>query len=241
MGVRVRAATTPRTYAMLGVYNGDPDIRNNDNHGVDFSMRGPLFAIAEVGYQRNGLPDDEGYLGNYKIGGYYNGGSFETFSPSQFSPGVGPPASTVEGKWGYYALFDQVLFQPYGKADPRAMGICGSIAVAPDQSTNQMPFFCSGGTLIRGLIPGRPTDTLGFNVIYGKFSDDLAAAQQLAQVVTPTVGVQEYELDLEWAYRIRIRDGAMFFQPDVQYIVNPGGAHQYANALVVGAQAGVNF
>ena len=68
-----------------------------------------------------------------------------------------------------------------------------------------------------------------------KFSDDLEAAQQLAQVVAPTVGVQEYEPVFEWAYRVRMRDGAMFFQPDLQYIVNPGGAHQYANALVVGA------
>jgi carbohydrate-selective porin OprB len=45
----------------------------------------------------------------------------------------------------------------------------------------------------------------------------------------------------QWAYRIRMRDGAMFFQPGVQYIINPGGAHQYANALQIGAQAGVNF
>lgn len=65
-GMRIRAATTPRTYAMAGVYNGDPDIRANENHGFDFSLHGPLFAIAEVGYQRNGRPDDEGKLGNYK-------------------------------------------------------------------------------------------------------------------------------------------------------------------------------
>ena len=71
-------------------------------------------------------------------------------------------------------------------------------------------------------------------MVYGKFSHDLQAAQQLAQALDPSVGVQEYELVLEWAYRFRMRDGAMFFQPDLLYIVNPGGAHQYANALVVG-------
>jgi porin len=91
------------------------------------------------------------------------------------------------------------------------------------------------------MIPQRPTDSSGFGVVYGKFSPDLQAVQQLAQAVNPTVRVQEYELDLEWYYRMRIRDGAMFFQPDLQYIVNPGGAHQYENALQVGAQAGVNF
>ena len=45
---------------MGGVYNGDPSIRDNSNHGVDFSMDGPLFAIAEVAYQPNSLPGDHG-------------------------------------------------------------------------------------------------------------------------------------------------------------------------------------
>ena len=44
---------------------------------------------------------------------------------------VGPPAGTVDGKWGYYALFDQVIFQPCGKDDPHAMGVFASIVVAP--------------------------------------------------------------------------------------------------------------
>jgi carbohydrate-selective porin OprB len=100
---------------------------------------------------------------------------------------------------------------------------------------------CTGGVLVRGLTPQRSTDSIGFGVVYGKFSPDLQAAQQLAQAVNPTVRVREYEMVLEWDYRMRIRNGAMSFQPDLQYIVNPGGAHQYANALQVGAQAGMNF
>jgi porin len=205
-------------------------------------MHGPLFAIAEVGYRRNGFKHDEGLLGNYKLGGYYNGGSFSTFSPSQFAAGAGGPASsTVSGNWGYYALFDQVVYAPYGKSDPRGLGVFAAVTVAPDQSINQMPFFCDGGAIIRGLIPGRPTDTLGFAAVYGKFSPDMQAAQEMAQIVNPAVAVQEYELVFEWAYRIRMRDGAAFFQPDVQYIVNPGGAHQYENAMQIGAQAGINF
>jgi porin len=241
-GTRFRVRPSDRTYAMLGVYNGDPNIRDNDFHGCNFSLHGPLFAIVEVGYQRNGKRDDAGKLGNYKLGAYYNGGSFDTFSASQFAPGAGgPPASTVEGKWGYYAIFDQVIAQPYGKDDPHAIGIFGSVIVATDPSVNPMPFACTGGVLIRGLNPCRPEDSAGFGVVYGSFSNDWQSAQQLAHAVDPTVGAQEYEMVLEWFYRIRLRKGAAYFQPDIQYIVNPGGAHQYDNALVVGAQAGVNF
>ena len=52
-GALVKVRPTARTYIMGGVYNGDPSIRDNSNHGVDFSMDGPLFAIAEIAYQPN--------------------------------------------------------------------------------------------------------------------------------------------------------------------------------------------
>ena len=50
-GALVKVRPTARTYIMGGVYNGDPSIRDNSNHGVDFSMDGPLFAIGEIAYQ----------------------------------------------------------------------------------------------------------------------------------------------------------------------------------------------
>ena len=31
--------------------NGEPSIRDNSSHGVDFSMDGPLFAIGEIACQ----------------------------------------------------------------------------------------------------------------------------------------------------------------------------------------------
>jgi porin len=241
-GTRIRAKTSDRTYAMVGFYNGDPDIRDNDSHGCDFSLHGPLFAMGEVGYQRNGHRDDPGMLGDYKLGAFFNGGSFDRFSRSQFAPGIGGGrAGQDEGNWGYYALFDQVICQPCGKDNPRATGIFGSIIVAPESSINQIPFCVTGGIVDRGRIPCRPEDSLWFGVVYGKFSDDLQDAQERAQILDPTVGVQESELVFEWAYRFRMHSGAMFFQPDLQYIINPGGAHQYSNALQVGAQAGINF
>jgi porin len=34
---------------------------------------------------------------------------------------------------------------------------------------------------------------------------------------------------------------AILFQPDLQYIIRPGGTGQIPNALVLGAEVGVNF
>ena len=81
----------------------------------------------------------------------------------------------------------------------------------------------------------------GFGVIYGQFSSDLRNAQRLAQRLDPTVGVQDQETVLEWNYTFRFRNGAFFIEPDMQYIIRPGGTGNIPNALVVGAQVGINF
>ncbi len=104
-----------------------------------------------------------------------------------------------------------------------------------------MPFFCEAGILVRGIFPQRPIDVAGFGIIYGHFSSDLRSAQRLAQRLDSSVGVQQEETVLEWNYTFRFRNGAYFIEPDIQYIIRPGGTGNIPNALVVGAQIGVNF
>src|SRR5262249_55190542 len=53
-GALLKVRPTERTYVMSGWYNGDPSIRTNKHHGLDWSLDGPLFTIGEVGRQRNG-------------------------------------------------------------------------------------------------------------------------------------------------------------------------------------------
>jgi len=46
---------------------------------------------------------------------------------------------------------------------------------------------------------------------------------------------------LELTFRFRFREDSTFFQPDLQYIIRPGGTGRVADAFVVGFQAGINF
>jgi porin len=55
------------------------------------------------------------------------------------------------------------------------------------------------------------------------------------------VGMQDYETVFEWTYRFYFRKGAFFFQPDMQYVMRPGGTGRIDDALVVRAQIGINF
>ena len=236
-GGRVKVTPTERIYVMTGLYNGDASIRANKHHGADWSMDGPLFAISEVGYQVNGLPGDAGLLGNYKAGFWYDDHQYTDFTTTArgHAPGI------TRGNWGFYGLFDQVLMRFGDPGSHRGLGVTGSVLVSPDQSISRMPVFATAGVLVRGLFPSRPTDVGGFGVAYGRFSDDLQDSQRRARVSDPAVGVQRYEIALELTYRFRFRGDSVFFQPDLQYIIRPGGTGRIADAFVAGFQTGVNF
>jgi porin len=236
-GGLVKVRPTEQAYVMGGLYNGDPSIRANKHHGADWSMDGPLFAIGEAGYQVNGLPGDQGLLGNYKAGFWYDDSEYIDFNT--VARGLTPRLS--RGNWGFYGLFDQALVRFGGPGSNRGFGVTGSVLVSPDQSVSQMPFFATAGCLVRGLFPSRPTDVGGFGVVYGHFSHDLQDSQRRARQADPTIGVQRYELALELTYRFRFRGDSLFFQPDLQYIIRPGGTGRIADAFVAGFQVGANF
>jgi porin len=236
-GGLVQGRPTERTYVKGGLYNGDTSIRDNKHHGLDWSMDGPLFSIGEAGYQRNGLPGDQGLIGNYKAGFWYDNSQFTDFNT--VARGYAP--SRTRGNWGLYGLFDQMLVRFGEPGSNRGFGVTGSALISPDQSVSQMPFFFTAGFLVRGLFPSRPGDGGGFGVVSGYFSNDLQDSQRRAQQTNPTVGVQRYETALEFTYGFRFRGGALILQPDLQYIIRPGGTGQISNAFVSGVRVGINF
>ena len=230
-GALVKVRPTARTYIMGGVYNGDPSIRDNSNNGADFSMGGTLFAIAEIAYQPNSLPGDRGLLGNYKAGFWYDNSLFSDFNTSEFE----------RGNWGFYTLFDQVLVRFGEQGSHRGFGIAGSLLMSPDQSISQMPYFFTAALVTRGIFPSRPVDVIGLGVVYGHFSNDLQNFQRRTQQLDPNVGVQSHETVVELTYRLALLKSALYFQPDLQYVFRPDGTGRIADALVFGAQVGVNF
>ena len=127
-----------------------------------------------------------------------------------------------------------------GGANPPSLTPFASIVVAPNAAINSMPIFVDGGLVYRGLIPGRANDVAGFAVSYGSFSSDLRESQRLDRRAGVAAAIQDYESVFEWSYSIQVARW-LAVQPDVQYIVKPGGSSAIPNALVVGFQVSVNF
>ena len=236
-GTTLKVKPTPRTYLMAGAYNGDPDIRANNHHGVDMSMDGPIFLITEAGYQCNGLPGDPGLIGNYRIGAWYDNSSYQDFR----TVGFVTPAGSQRGNWGLYTLIDQVLVAFGDRSRNSGLGITASALVSPNQSISQLPYFFTAGVVARGFLDARPYDLAGFGVVYGEFSQELREAQEREQIFDPTIAPQYNETVLELTYRFYFRQSSIFFQPDMQNIIKPGGTGHIDNALVLGFQIGFNI
>jgi porin len=153
-GARIKFQPVKQFYSMVGAYNGDPTLKNGVHHGLDFSMRGPLFLIAEVGFSRSyskGLPNSSS---NLKFVGYYNGGT-----SAVFGSGVGSrPFETERGRYGLYIVGDQVLWRFGDSAQSRHLGAFGAFTLAPNQHINKVPHFFDTGLVTLGPLRRRPKD-----------------------------------------------------------------------------------
>jgi porin len=230
-GALLKVLPTKRTYIMGGIYNGDASIRENEYHGANFSMDGPVFAIGEMGYRCNGLPGDSQYLGDYKVGGWYDDNLYTDYNSG----------ASTRGNWGAYALFDQVVL-PFGEMySNRGLGIFGSAILSPDETRSQLPYFFTGGFAWRGISEARPTDMVAFGFEWGQFSDDLRSSELREADLGEPIAGQGHEEVMEWLYRFNFDKRRLFFQPDIQYVIHPDGTETYRNALVLGCQIGINF
>jgi porin len=117
----------------------------------------------------------------------------------------------------------------------QGLTLWSAFVLSPQQNIAKLPFQVNGGMAYQGLIPGRDDDQTVFGVVYGQFSDDYAAANQAA-----LGGYADYELVFEWGYRLQLSK-FLYVQPNVQWVINPGGTYTIPNALVLGAQCSVTF
>jgi porin len=221
---------------MVGCYNGDPDVKEGDRHGVDFTMRGPPFVIGEMGYRWNYGKDALGLPGNLKLGAYFNGGRAEVFGSGL----AGRSSEAVDDRYGFYVLADQALLRWGDSAEKRHLGAFAAFVAAPDERVNEMPYFLDAGLVAYGFLPCRPRDFAGWGLAYGSFSRDLRRAEEMQALAASVANVQDWEMTLEFTYGCTVRPG-LFIQPDIQYLINPGGNKTIPNAFAVGVNVVLNF
>jgi len=171
--------------------------------------------------------------------------------------------STSSGNAGFYVVLDQMLYREPGepsvagltkdgksvvdgksgksfkspvvleKSD-QGLGFFGRVAFTP-ADRNFVNFYFDTGLTYKGLIPTRDNDTTGIAFGYAQLSN--GARNSLQEEGVSPIGA---DMVMEFTYQAEITPW-LIVQPDLQYIINPGGATDLKNAFVIGGRAAITF
>jgi porin len=259
-GARLQVNPSERVSLLAAVFSGDPAGRNCttspqecNRHGTTFSLAGGAFWIGEAQYQVNQGKDATGLAAAYKLGVWYHTGRF----PDQHF-GIVPATGAIltlaatptpdpfhhRGNWGVYGVVDQMLW----RGAQSSVSVFARAGAAPSDR-NLVSWYVDGGIGVKGPLPGRADDTLTFGVAHSQISGDAAALDRDTLALNgPPYPIRNGETVFELSYILHVARWWLV-QPDIQYILRPGGnvpdpnvpTRTVGDALVFGARSIVTF
>lgn len=260
-GVRVKWTPSESFYWQTAVANGDPagscagdrDAQACNGDGLTFSTHKDVFVISEVGYTVAG--DEDALAATYKLGGWYHTGKFDDLrydANGGYAAVTGDDPRRKSGSYGFYAAVDQMLWRETGTKD-QGLGAFFRIGAAPGDR-NPVPFYFDAGVNYIGPFDGRDGDILAVGFAYAKISDRARHYDKDYNATNPsaTRPVRDYEAAVELSYSY-VAAPWWTIQPDLQYIVHPGGysadpdadaalpARAMKNAFVLGVRTAIQF
>lgn len=212
-------------YIRSGVY----DAAGNDRTtGFTTAFDGDVKALSvtEVGFTPKFDSPNGKLPGNYRVGIWYNGSSYNTIDYNNYKKAL--PPNYESGNNGVYVSCDQMVWKE--EADPKdkqGIGLFFKYGTA-QQHISKVTNFYSFGANWTGPIPTRDDDVFaaGFNVgdITGKYNQNRGS-----------------EAVFETYYDIAVFPW-LVVGPDFQYIINTGGGSPAADdAVLVGFRIYMNF
>ncbi|MGH7042786.1 MAG: carbohydrate porin [Acetobacteraceae bacterium] len=243
LGVRLQAKPTDNQTVLVGVFDDNPpggsfnnDPQSLDDGGIRFNLHTGALFIAEYQYAVNQPAigqmaygnEQTGLPGTYKIGFWYD--------TAPFPASDGSPAMH-RNNYSFYGVVDQTVWRQ-APGSPRTLNVFARVMGAPGDR-NLISFAFNGGVTLTDPLPGRDNDQVGIDIGVGKLSDDAAVAAG----ATPGV---ETLIELTYQYQAT---PWWLIQPDLQYVINPGGGvpdpnhptRQLRNEMVVGVRTAVTF
>ena len=241
----VRLAFKPsKNFTFLAaVFQGDVFAQNVNRHGFDWNLNASngYFWMTEAQWRHDfWLP------GQIKVGAWFHTADF---------PNADGSATSYWGNYGIYFIVDQMIYREKTAAasvhsrdgkrvatkevavsDDRVqgLGVFARLAFDP-QDRNFVGFYAEGGFNYKGLIPLRDSDVLGAGIGYAQLTNGAKDVLASEGSVNP-----DYEIVIEATYQAKITPW-LTLQPDIQYIIHPGGTRDYGNALILGARVVVTF
>jgi porin len=211
-GARVKAWPTENVYVETGIFQVNSSYYTKYN-GFKMDLSGSTGVILplEVSYQIGNHPG--GYLGNYKIGGYYD---------SSKAPHLSAPAREDEGREGVYAEIDQKVFNE--RPDSNRGLTLFAVGTLSDQNTAKMKTYWEAGAVYQGTFPNRDADTVNLGWAREDVNSSLTALQ--ADNIRQS---DESIVELNYGYQAT---RWWVVRPAVQYDIQPGAYASRPNTWV---------
>lgn len=147
--------------------------------------------------------------------------------------GPAPPPGTRRGNDGLYMMVEQRLTRNGTEGE---RGLAGWLRLGlADDRFNPIEWSLSGGLVHAGPIAARPEDQIG--IAFGLAGFGAPYRRAMAAAGAPSTSS---ELNIEVSYRA-VLTSWLSIQPDLQYIVNPGGDRSLRDALVVGLRTQIGY
>ena len=249
--VRLRADLTNEVTLYAGAFNGDPagaglgDPQRRDASGTAFRTSDGVLALGELRYH----PAGAAASGTYRLGAWYDSERFADMRLAANGVPLASPASDGRprlhnGDYGIYAVIDQPLFRQ-GQSD-RGLSVFARALGAPGDR-NLVDLYLDGGATYRGIFAD--DDTLGLAVAYARIGPSARGSDaDTAAFGGAPVAIRSGEATIELTYQVSIRPWWQV-QPDLQYIIDPGGGTsdplappgRIRNAVVGGLRTVVTF
>ena len=256
-GVRLRWDPN-NDFSLLGaVFNGDPagpgsqpEIQNRN--GINFRVQDPALIWTEAQFRYNQIPDTTALAGALRLGawthlGRFDDQRFDGSGQSLASPTSNGVARRLRNNNNVYAVLDQQLWRPEGGDATSGITAFSRIGAAPGDR-NLIDFYLDGGVIATGLVPGRPRDLFGVTALYSHLSRFGRTLDRDAAAFGLSRGLRSSEVAIEATYVAEIVPG-WSVQPDIQYIIRPGGnvpspgslAGPVGNAVVLGLRTTIVY
>jgi len=232
---------TPGLYVKTGVFTSYNNPYHPDTNGVDYpsDFDNGISGAFEVGYKEQ----NANYPGVYKVGVNY------TPDVRYINPATG---QIYHGDYNIYTTVEKTVYHPESEVserDPkdmqdtkenemldtkRGLDLLFQFVGEPGDR-NPLQYEFTTGARYTGLFPCRPQDKIGFGLIYS--DNGIAFSDANINAGGPGLGG---ETTLEFDYQYNPAPW-LSIQPDVQYIIDPGGDSDRSNITVLGLRTIVHF
>lgn len=233
---------TPEFNAKIGIFQVSEGMFENDDNGLNFGIGDrdgytiigqfgwtPQFNKQAVSVESSDGKSTSGSVTKGMPGHYWFGFTYSNWELYQkFGGGF------QNDSYGFYAHADQMIYQETLGSD-EGLTVFVASGYYPQSEISIVPFQINAGLNYKGLFPSRNDDRTLLYFIYGDISDDYARNTRVRGG-----RLAESEKVLEVAHRFQLTPWS-YFQPDLQYVIDPGGTGDIPDAVVIGAQMGVTF